>query len=146
MLCLRKHSSIVQVQKILKTYDLFENEGALWTARTKEFMKKRVEEDKEKKQRRLRVKTDTRERVPTYQWMQCVQTALRTAGLKFQDFADIPAGSEAAPVQVPRVLVVCTDQESLQITAMNFLKQCIPPPRHPSLQRANSGCHAILPC
>eukprot|EP00439_Symbiodinium_sp_Y106_P081556 s2009_g20.t1 len=111
-----------QVQKILKTYDLLENEGALWTGRTKEFMKKRADEDKDKKQRRLRVKTDTREQVPTYQWMQCVQTALRTAGLKFQDFAEIAVASEAEPVQVPRVLLVCTDQESLQITAMNFLK------------------------
>ena len=54
-------------------------------------MKKRADEDKDKKQRRLRVKTDARERVPTYQWMQCVQTALRTAGLKFQDFAEMAA-------------------------------------------------------
>ena len=132
MLFLRKHSSAVQVQKTLKTYDLLENEGALWTGRTKEFMKKRADEDKDKKQRRLRVKTDTREQVPTYQWMQCVQTALRTAGLKFQDFAEIAVASEAErPASVHR--------PGKPADHSNEFLETLPPPRNPPLLRPDAS-------
>ena len=113
-----------KVQKLLTTYDLFQNEGELWTGKTAQFVKSRAGEDKEAKQKRLRGKTDTRERLPTFKWLQCLQNGLRTAGLKFQDFVNEPyADEERDPLKLRlRCLVVATDQESLQLAGCNFLK------------------------
>ena len=70
-----------KVQKLLTTYDLFQNEGELWTGKTGEFMKPRSGENKEAKQKRLRAKTDTRDRVPTFKWLQCVHGGPEVPGL-----------------------------------------------------------------
>ena len=73
-----------KVQKLLTTYDLFQNEGELWTGKTAEFVKSRAGEDKEAKQKRLRGKTDSRERLPTFKWLQCLQNGLRTGVSSFK--------------------------------------------------------------
>ena len=111
------------MQKLLTTYDLFQNEGELWTGKTAEFVKSRAGEDKEAKQKRLRGKTDTRERLPV-QVAPVPPERAPDGGSQFQDFVNEPyAEDERDPLKLRfRCLVVATDQESLQLAGCNFLK------------------------
>ena len=106
----------------MKPVSGIEEGSAALAKQTAKFMEPPLEnEEPAKKRMRLTGKTRAAvPRVPTLYWMEDLRHCLALLGRPMQGFAATEEMLDSP--DCPPVLVLCTDQEGLQIAAVNFLK------------------------
>lgn len=147
-------SPIAEVQRELRWRGAarsrqFEDTATEWAAKVSTFFSPQAGETTQQRKVRLRYTTKTKPRLATLHWLQDMSNALAAIGHSFMQYSG--QGSflkEDGPLdKAPRFIMVNTDQEALQLTAMNFLRfgkevfaERCPDPQH---RRSNDTALAL---